>query len=90
MERSRYFSILGTASVARAFSANLDALTNKTMSNAFLEVFPMNSSILSPYVDFFCLGITLLLAVLLAIGVRSSAIFTNIFTFVTWHHIYTI
>ena len=54
--------ILATASVARAFSLNLDALINNTMSNAFLETFPLNSPILSPYVDFFCMAITLALA----------------------------
>jgi hypothetical protein len=60
--QKRKFSILATASVARAFSANLDALTNNTMSNAFLETFPLNSPTLSPYVDFFCMAITLALA----------------------------
>lgn len=74
--------LIGTASVARAFSANLDALTNYTMSQAFEETFPLNSPGLSPYVDFFCMAVTLALAVLLGLGVRSSAIFTNIFTFV--------
>ncbi|KAI9565618.1 hypothetical protein GHT06_009410 [Daphnia sinensis] len=74
--------LIGTASVARAFSANLDALTNYTMSQAFEETFPLKSPGLSPYVDFFCMAVTLALAVLLGLGVRSSAIFTNIFTFV--------
>ena len=60
--QKRKFCILATASVARAFSANLDALTNNTMSNAFLETFPLNSPTLSPYVDFFCMAITLALA----------------------------
>lgn len=53
---------LATASVARAFSANLDELTNNTMSAAFLETFPLDSDTLSPYVDFFCMAITLALA----------------------------
>jgi len=54
--------LTGTASVARAFSANLDALTNNKMSEWFLEVMPINADGLSPYADIFCLGITLVLA----------------------------
>jgi len=53
---------VGTASVARAFSANLDALTNKTMSAAFEQYFPINAPGLSPYCDFFSLTITLALS----------------------------
>lgn len=56
------FFPIGTASVARAFSANLDALTNYSMSTAFQEVFPIDAPGLSTYADFFCMGITLLLA----------------------------
>lgn len=48
--------------MARAFSANLDALTNYKMSAAFLDTFPMYADGLSPYVDFFCMAITLVLA----------------------------
>ena len=58
--------IVGTASVARAFSANLDALTNYTMSQAFRDTFPMHADALSPYVDFFCMAITLVLAGILS------------------------
>jgi hypothetical protein len=32
------------------------------MSAAFLETFPLDSDTLSPYVDFFCMAITLALA----------------------------
>lgn len=58
----KLMNLQGTASVARAFSANLDALTNYTMSQAFEETFPLNSPGLSPYVDFFCMAVTLALA----------------------------
>ena len=53
---------IGAASVARAFSANLDALTNNTMSAAFMEYFPIGGDFLAPYADFFALSITLVLA----------------------------
>jgi hypothetical protein len=53
---------IGTASVARAFSANLDALTNYSMSAAFEEYFPIGGDFLAPYADFFALSITLVLA----------------------------
>ncbi|XP_060564998.1 cationic amino acid transporter 2-like [Ruditapes philippinarum] len=72
--------VIGTASVARAWSAYFDSLIKNAIQTYFKENFPMNVSGLSPYPDFFALGITLLLTVILAVGVKESSRFNNIFT----------
>lgn len=72
--------VIGTASVARAWSAYFDSLINNTIQNAFKEHIPMHVSGLSPYPDFFALAITLFLTVILAVGVKESSRFNNLFT----------
>ncbi|XP_064611952.1 high affinity cationic amino acid transporter 1-like isoform X3 [Liolophura sinensis] len=72
--------VIGTASVARAWSANFDSLINNTIQNFFEEHLPLKVAGLSPYPDFFSFGITLLLTVILAVGVKESTTFNNIFT----------
>ena len=57
---SIYF--LGTASVAKSFSENFDKLVNKSMSNAFLDVFPIDAPGLGPYVDWFSFSVTIVLS----------------------------
>ena len=52
----------GTASVARAFSANLDGLLDNKMSDAFAESLPIAGDFLAPYADMFAFGITIVLA----------------------------
>ncbi|KAK3102848.1 hypothetical protein FSP39_014398 [Pinctada imbricata] len=74
--------VIGTASVARAWSSYFDSLINKTIQNFFLDTMPMNVPGLSPYPDFFALGITLMLTGILAVGVKESSRFNNIFTVV--------
>lgn len=45
-----------------------------------LEYFPINVSFLADYPDFFSFVIVLVLAVLLAVGVKESSVMNNIFT----------
>ncbi|KAL3862746.1 hypothetical protein ACJMK2_008698 [Sinanodonta woodiana] len=72
--------VIGTASVARAWSSYFDSLIDNKIQNYFKENVPMSVSGLSPYPDFFALGITLLLTVILAVGVKESSRFNNLFT----------
>ncbi|XP_046620465.1 cationic amino acid transporter 3 [Neodiprion virginianus] len=72
--------VIGTASVARGFSNYLDYLVGNVMSKALREAMPINVSFLSEYPDFFAFGMVLLLAVLLATGVRESSWLNNAFT----------
>ncbi|KAK7476108.1 hypothetical protein BaRGS_00032662 [Batillaria attramentaria] len=72
--------IIGTASVARAWSTYFDSLIDNRIQNTFKENMPMHITGLSGYPDFFAFGITLLLTVLLAFGVKESTRFNNIFT----------
>ncbi|XP_052819610.1 high affinity cationic amino acid transporter 1-like isoform X2 [Mya arenaria] len=74
--------VIGTASVARAWSSYFDSLVNNKIQDYFKENIPMNLNGLSPYPDFFALGITLLLTVILAVGVKESSRFNNLFTVV--------
>ena len=72
--------MIGTASVARAYSGYLDSLINNTMKEHFQSAMPINISFLSPYPDFCALAITLVLTVVLSIGVKESTRFNNLFT----------
>lgn len=66
--------------MAKALSTYFDALINQAISKLFLEHFPMTVNGLSPYVDFFSLGVTLVFAVALALGAKESTIINNVFT----------
>nr|CAD7601137.1 unnamed protein product [Timema genevievae] len=72
--------VIGTASVARGLSNYIDALTDNVMHKTMVEVMPININFLSDYPDFLAFGIIMLLAVLLAIGVKESTIMNNLFT----------
>ncbi|XP_045162288.2 cationic amino acid transporter 2-like isoform X2 [Mercenaria mercenaria] len=72
--------VIGTASVARAWSSYFDSLVHNKIQTYFRDNVPMHISGLSPYPDFFALGITLLLTVILAVGVKESSRFNNLFT----------
>ena len=72
--------VIGTASVARAYSGYLDSLLNNTMQNHFREAMPINISFLSPYPDFCAFLITLALTIILSCGVKESTRFNNLFT----------
>ena len=50
------------------------------MQSFFLYYLPMNVSYLSPYVDLCALTLTLALTAVLAVGVKESTRFNNVFT----------
>lgn len=72
--------VIGTSSVARAFSTYFDSLVDKKIATFFREYLPMNITGLSPYPDFFAFAITLLITAVLALGVKESSRMNNIFT----------
>uniref|UniRef100_A0A8D8NEM7 Cationic amino acid transporter 3 n=2 Tax=Culex pipiens TaxID=7175 RepID=A0A8D8NEM7_CULPI len=72
--------VIGTSSVARGMSGYIDALIDNKMSSALREAMGMNVSFLSDYPDFFSFVVVLILAALLAYGVKESTLLNNIFT----------
>jgi amino acid transporter len=72
--------VIGTSSVARAFSSYFDSLIENKIQNFFLEHMPMHIPGLSKYPDFFAFAITLLITAVLAIGVKESSRMNNLFT----------
>lgn len=68
----------------------LNKLTGEQMSHFFRSIAPMNVSFLGPYPDFFAFTMVLLLAVLLAVGVKESSMLNNVFTTVNMATIITI
>lgn len=74
--------VIGTASVARGYSNYLDNLLGQAMQHAYCAAMPLNVSFLAACPDFTAFSITLLLAVLLAVGVKESSRFNNAFTII--------
>lgn len=72
--------VIGTASVARGYSGYVDYLLNDTIKNHLHKWMPIEINHISDYPDFFAFGITILLTVMLAIGVKESTRFNAIFT----------
>ncbi|KAM4664250.1 cationic amino acid transporter 3 [Discoglossus pictus] len=73
--------VLGTASVARAWSSTFDNIIGNHISNFFKERISISvEDVLAKYPDFFALLIVILLTVLLAVGVSESALVNKIFT----------
>ncbi|XP_055598354.1 cationic amino acid transporter 3 [Uranotaenia lowii] len=72
--------VIGTASVARGMSGYIDALIDNKMSTALREAMGMDVSFLSDYPDFFSFLVVMILAGLLAYGVKESTLMNNIFT----------
>ncbi|XP_042892590.1 uncharacterized protein LOC122266776 isoform X2 [Penaeus japonicus] len=74
--------VIGTASVARGYSGYVDKLTNKSMSMALGDSMPISVSFLSDYPDFLAFGLSFILSIILAVGVKESSMMNNIFTFI--------
>ncbi|XP_066260456.1 high affinity cationic amino acid transporter 1-like isoform X2 [Euwallacea similis] len=72
--------VIGSASVARGLSLYLDTLLNNTLQNTFREIAPINVTYLATYFDFFSFGISILLAICLAFGLKESSKANNIIT----------
>lgn len=74
--------VIGTASVARGLSSYIDKLIGNVMQNKMRELMPIDVDFLSTYPDLFSLAVIMVLAGILASGVKESTLLNNIFTVV--------
>ncbi|KAJ0067078.1 hypothetical protein NL108_010236, partial [Boleophthalmus pectinirostris] len=72
--------VIGTSSVAKALTGAFDDLIDNVIGQTLERHMPMKSPGLAPYPDFFSAALVMLLAGVLAYGVKESAILNTIFT----------
>ncbi|XP_039099992.1 cationic amino acid transporter 3-like [Hyaena hyaena] len=73
--------VIGTASVARAWSSAFDSLVGNRVLQVLRETLVLHvPHVLATHLDFFALGLVLLLTGLLVLGASESALVTKIFT----------
>ncbi|XP_018550181.1 cationic amino acid transporter 2 isoform X2 [Lates calcarifer] len=72
--------VIGTSSVAKAWTGTFDDLLDNVIAKTLAEHAPMDSPGLAPYPDFFAAGLIMLLAVILSYGVKESAVLSTVFT----------
>ena len=76
-------NLIGSASVARAWSGSFDALFNGAIRNGTLEhVGSVNVPWLSRYMDFIALGVVLLVVVFVAAGAKVSTTVNSVLTII--------
>ncbi|XP_066228682.1 cationic amino acid transporter 3-like [Saccopteryx leptura] len=72
--------VIGSASVARAWSSAVDSLTGNRISQVLQGSVSLHVPHLAKYLDFLSLGLVLLLTGLLVLGASESALVTKMFT----------